>query len=78
MRIRCLSRREGGAPLEVVVTIPTARGETEQALVHRGYLDERSLEVTYIGEQDGLLLVELPGESISGRSRVWVRKSAVA
>jgi hypothetical protein len=49
-----------------------------QLVVDRGYLDERSFEVTYIGERDGLLLVALPGETTSGRSRIWVPKSAVA
>jgi hypothetical protein len=41
-------------------------------------VDERSLEAAYIGERAGLLLVELPRESLSGRWRVWVPKSAVA
>ena len=78
MRIKFKSRREGHVALEAVVAIPTARGQTEEVIVHRGDLDERSLEVTYIGERDGLLLVELPRQSMSGRWRVWVTKSAVA
>ena len=45
---------------------------------YRSQVDERSLEVAYIGERDGLLLVELPRESLSGRCRVWVPKSGVA
>jgi len=77
MRIKFAGRRAGPVALEAVVAIPTARGQTEEVVVHRGYLDERSLEVTYIGEQDGLLLVELPRQSMSGRWRVWVSKSAV-
>ena len=77
MRIKFAGRRAGPVALEAVVAIPTARGQTEEVIVHRGYLDERSLEVTYIGEQDGLLLVELPRQSMSGRWRVWVSKSAV-
>jgi hypothetical protein len=78
MRIKFASRRAGPVALEAVVAIPTARGQTEEVVVHRGYLDERSLEVTYIGEQDGVILVELPRQSMSGRWRVWVSKSAVA
>jgi hypothetical protein len=36
-----------------VVTIATARGRTEDVIVHRSQVDERSLEVAYIGERDG-------------------------
>ena len=78
MRIKFNGRREGPIPLETVVTIATARGRTENVIVHRSQVDERSLEIAYIGERDGLLLVELPRESLSGRWRVWVPKSAVA
>jgi hypothetical protein len=45
---------------------------------HRGLVDEGSLEVYYIGEQEGLLLIELPHQAMSRRWRVWVPKSAVA
>ena len=78
MRIRCKSRREGAAPLEAVVTISTAHGRTEEVIVHRGLVDEGGLEVYYIGEQENLLLIELPHQAMSGRWRVWVPKSAVA
>jgi hypothetical protein len=78
MLIKLKGQREGPIPLETVVTIATARGRTEDVIVHRCQVHERSLEVAYIGERDGLLLVELPRESLSGRWRVWVPKSAVA
>ena len=78
MRIKFKGQRKGPIPLETVVTIATALGQTEDVIVHRSQVDERSLEVAYIGERDGLLLVELPRESLSGRWRVWVPKSAVA
>jgi len=78
MRIKFKGQRKGPIPLETVVTIATARGRTEDVIVHRSQVDERSLEVAYIGERDGLLLVELPRENLSGRWRVWVPKSAVA
>jgi hypothetical protein len=70
--------RDGPIPLETVVTIATARGPTEEVIVHRGQVDERSPEVAYIGERDGLFLVELPRENMSGYWRVWVPKSTVA
>jgi len=78
MLIKLQGQREGPIPLETVVTIATARGRTEDVIVHRCQVHERRLEVAYIGERDGLLLVELPRESLSGRWRVWVPKSAVA
>ena len=79
MRIKCLSRREGPAALNTVVTISAARGQIEEVVVHRGYVDHQgSLEVYYIGERDNLLFVELPGPTRSGRSRVWVPKWVVA
>ena len=77
MRIKCLSRQEGPAALDAVVTISTDRGQIEEVVVHRGYVNEGSLEVDYIGERDDLLFVELPAPSRSGRSRVWVPKSVV-
>jgi hypothetical protein len=72
MRIKFKSRREGPVPMEAVVTISTARGRNEEVIVHRGQIDERGIEVYYIGERDGLLLVELPRQSMSGHQRVWV------
>ena len=79
MRIKCLSRREGPAALNAVVTISAARGQIEEVVGHRGYVDHQgSLEVYYIGERDNLLFVELPGPTRSGRSRVWVQKWVVA
>ena len=78
MRIKFKSRREGLVPMEAVVTISTARGRNEEVIVHRSQIDERGIEVDYIGERDGLLLVELPRQSMSGHQRVWVPKSVVA
>jgi len=78
MRIKFKSRREGPVPMEAVVTISTARGRNEEVIVHRSQIDERGIEVDYIGERDGLLLVELPRQSMSGDQRVWVPKSVVA
>ena len=74
MRIKFKSRREGPVPMEAVVTISTARGRNEEVIVHRSQIDERGIEVYYIGERDGLLLVELPRQSMSGHQRVWVPK----
>ena len=53
MRIKLKSRREGPVPMEAVVTISTARGRNEEVIVHRSQIDERGIEVYYIGERDG-------------------------
>jgi hypothetical protein len=52
MRIKLKSRREGPVPMEAVVTISTARGRNEEVIVHRSQIDERGIEVYYIGERD--------------------------
>ena len=53
-------------------------GRAEEVIVHRGEIDERGIEVDYIGETEGLLLIELPRRTLSGRWRVWVPISTVA
>ena len=78
MRIRIKNRREGPIPLEARVTISTANGRAEEVIVHQGEIDERGIEVDYIGETEGLLLIELPRRTLSGRWRVWVPISTVA
>jgi hypothetical protein len=50
MRIKFKSHREGPVPMEAVVTISTARGRNEEVIVHRSQIDERGIEVYYIGE----------------------------
>jgi predicted methyltransferase MtxX (methanogen marker protein 4) len=78
MRIRTEKRMAGPIPSEAVVVIPTIEGE-EQLVVHSSQVDERGVEVGFIRERDdNTLLVELPRETMSGRWRVWVPKSAVA
>jgi hypothetical protein len=66
MRIKFKSRREGPVPMEAVVTISTARGRNEEVIVHRSQIDERGIEVDYIGER---------GRPASGRTsapkHVW-------
>jgi hypothetical protein len=78
MRIRTDKRTAGPIPSETVVVIPTIEGE-EQLVVHTSQVDDRGVEVGFIRERDDdTLLVELPRETMSGRWRVWVPKSAVA
>lgn len=77
MRIKITRREEGSIPSETVVTISTARGP-EEVIVHNSQASEDSVEAGFIGEKDDQVLVELPRETLSGRWRVWVPKTAVA
>ncbi len=77
MRIKITKREEGSIPSETVVTILTTRGP-EEVVVHATQASAASVEAGYIGEKDDQVLVELPRETLSGRWRVWVPKTAVA
>jgi hypothetical protein len=80
MRVRFNNKVVGAIPSEAVVEIPTAVGGTEEVVVHTSQVTADSVEVGYIGTKptDGSVLIELPRESVSGRWRIWVPKSAVA
>jgi hypothetical protein len=79
MRVRFNNKVVGAIPSEAVVEIPTVGG-TEEVVVHTSQVNADSVEVGYIGTKpaDGSVLIELPRESVSGRWRIWVPKSAVA
>jgi hypothetical protein len=77
MRIKFKNRRDGPIPSETVVTIPTVSG-TEDVIVHHSQVDASTIEVGFIRErEDGSLLIELPRETMSGRWRVRVPRSAL-
>jgi hypothetical protein len=77
MRVKITGREQGSIPSETVVTIETVRGP-EEVIVHESQTTEESVEAGFIGEKDDRVLIELPRETLSGRWRVWVPKSAVA
>ncbi len=77
MRIKITAREQGSIPSEAVVTIETMRGP-EEVIVHSTQATTDSVEAGFIGEKDNQVLVELPRETLSGRWRVWIPKSAVA
>jgi hypothetical protein len=77
MRIKFNNRRDGPIPSETVVTIPTVSG-TEDVIVHQSQVDADTVEVGFIRvKEDGSLLIELPRETMSGRWRVSVPRSAL-
>ena len=79
MRVKVEAQAKGRVPSETVVTIATTAG-TEDVIVHSSQVTEDGVEVGYIGsEEEGeAVLIELPRETLSGRWRVWVLKSAIA
>jgi hypothetical protein len=77
MRVKVDRQREGGIPSEAVVAIPTITGD-EEVVVHTSQVDEKGLEVGFIREVGDRMLIELPRETVSGRWRVWIPRSAVA
>ncbi|MBV8488226.1 MAG: hypothetical protein JO161_08095 [Planctomycetaceae bacterium] len=68
---------EGLHPSEVVVTIRTADGKTEEVAVDRRLVTDQRLRASAVGEESNRVLVELPRETLSGSWRVWVPKTAV-
>jgi hypothetical protein len=77
VRIKISHRESGPIPSETVVTIPTTTG-TEEVVVHTSQATADSVEAGFIGEEGDRVLVELPRETVSGRWRVWIPKTAVA
>jgi hypothetical protein len=78
MRIRTERQEEGPIPSETVVAIRTTTGSVEEAIVHESQVDENGLEVGFIEQRGDEILVELPRETLRGRWRLWVPKSAIA
>jgi hypothetical protein len=76
MRIRTEKQEAGSIPSEKVVAIRTIGG-TEEVIVHSSQVDANGVEVGLVGQKGDDLLVELPRETLSGRWRVWVPRSAV-
>lgn len=68
---------EGLHPSEVVVTIRTAEGKTEEIAVDRRLVTDQRLRASEVGAERDRVLVELPRETLSGSWRVWMPKTAV-
>lgn len=78
MRVRFTAKTDGPGPSEAIVAITAADGHVEEVVVDASQIDEESLEIGHIvGQRNGHALVELPRESVSGKWRVWVSKSAL-
>ncbi len=78
MRLRVDRLGEGPGPGEVIVGVITITGTTEQVVVHVTGMVGDTIDVGHplvIGEKERL--IELPRESVSGKWRLWVPKSAM-
>lgn len=80
MRLKVSRVTEGTHPSEVVVSVQTTKGTSENLVVHRRALSaDHSLEIGYpINREGGSYLVELPRETTTGAWRVWVPTEAVS
>ncbi len=78
MRVKTERQEAGPIPSETVVAIRTTSGSTEEAIVHVSQVDDSGVEVGFIEQRGDEVLVELPRETLRGRWRLWVPKSAVA
>ena len=77
MRVRTAEQIAGPIPSERVVTIQTARG-IEQMIVHASQVDASGVEIGVVARKGNEILIELPRETLSGRWRLWVPRSAVS
>ena len=78
MQVKTERREAGPIPSEVVVAIRTTSGSTEETIVDVSQVDASGVEVGFIEQRGNEVLIELPRETLRGRWRLWVPKSAVA
>ena len=79
MRVKVQTVGQGTHPSETVVTVTTADGTQEELVVDQRSIESGSIRIGYpVDARDDQFLIELPRETASGTSRVWVRKDAGA
>ena len=76
-RIAVEQVEDGLHPSEVVVTIRTAEGNTEEVAVDRQLVEHNEMRVYPVSSRQDRVLVELPRETLSGAWRVWMPRAAV-
>jgi hypothetical protein len=77
VRVKTERQEAGPIPSETVVAIRTTSGSTEETIVDSSQVDATGVEVGFIGQKGDEVLVELPRETLRGRWRLWVPRSAV-
>jgi hypothetical protein len=78
MRMRVQEVGPGLHPSEVVVEVQTTEG-TERLVIDRTAITDGSLFIGWrsLAQRNGEVLVELPNETMSGTSRIWVRSDDI-
>lgn len=78
MRMRVQEVGPGLHPSEVVVEVQTTHG-AERLVIDRAAITNDSLFVGWrsLAQKSGEVLVELPNETMSGTSRIWVRSDDI-
>ncbi len=76
-RIAIETVEDGLHPSEVVVTLRTADGKTEEVAVDRRLVESKQLQAYPIGSEQDRVLVELPRETMSGAWRIWMPRGSV-
>ena len=78
MRMRVQEVGPGLHPSEVVVEVQTTEG-TERLVIDRTAITDGSLFIGWrsLAQRNGEVLVELPNETMSGTSRIWVRRDDI-
>lgn len=76
-RITVEQVEDGLHPSEVVVTIRTAEGRTEEVAVDRQLVEHGAMRAYPVSSGQDRVLVELPRETLSGAWRVWMPKASV-
>jgi hypothetical protein len=78
MRMRVQEVGPALHPSEVVIEVQTTEG-AERLVIDRAAITDNSLFVGWrsLAQRNGEVLVELPNETMSGTSRIWVRSDDV-
>jgi hypothetical protein len=78
MRMRVQEVGPGLHPSEVVVEVQTTQG-AERLVIDRAAITNNSLFVGWrsLAQKNGEILVELPNETMSGTSRIWIRSDDI-
>ncbi len=77
MFVRCTVIKNGPGPSELIASVATSDGSSEELIlseedITHGYMDVGN---PLSKRDDKFYLIELPRESASGRWRVWVSES---
>lgn len=77
MLLKCRVLMRGPGPSEAIVEITTVRG-SEEVIVDIDSLQDKALDVgPSITQKSGNFLIELPRETVSGQTRVWIPQTEI-